>query len=154
MSDYCAPPYSGGIERYRDRSVCPFVCLSHGAAARHAGCLQLSHRRSPEMCGLWTRPRTDVDPPRFMPPSNCHRRGHIVSPPPGRYLVFVNFVSVFQFANSSVATSYTNTPREAILTCAQKSDMSQFLSTAGNQHVKKWKMEKLISKNGLAQTYR
>ena len=58
---------------------------------RHAGCLQLSHRRPPEKCGLRTRPRTDVDPPRFsdsgwpdcqrndMPPSNCHRRGGISS---------------------------------------------------------------------------
>ena len=55
-------------------------CLGY----RHAGCLQLSHRRPPEMCGLRTRPRTDVDPPRLLPPSNCHRRrGHIVSPPPG-----------------------------------------------------------------------
>ena len=41
------------------------------------------------MCGLRTRPRRDVDPPRFLPPSNCHRRrGHVVSPPPGRYLVY------------------------------------------------------------------
>ena len=46
-------------------------CLGY----RHADCLQLSHRRPPEMCGLRTRPRTDVDPPRFLPPSNCHRRG-------------------------------------------------------------------------------
>ena len=46
-------------------------CLGY----RHAGCLQLSHRRPPEMCGLRTRPRTDVDPPRLLPPSNCHRRG-------------------------------------------------------------------------------
>jgi len=38
---------------------------------RHAGCLQLSHRRPP-----------DVDPPRFFG-SNCHRRGHKVSPSPG-----------------------------------------------------------------------
>ena len=38
-------------------------------------CLQLSHRRPPKMCGLQTRPRTDVDPPPFLPPSNCHRRG-------------------------------------------------------------------------------
>jgi len=57
-------------------------CLGY----RHAGCLQLSHRRPLEMCGLRTRPRTDVDPPRFLPPSNCRRQGHIVSPPPGRYL--------------------------------------------------------------------
>ena len=47
------------LKRYRD----PSVCLSHGAAAQ-----------PPEMCGLRTRPRTDVDPPRFLPPSNCHRR--------------------------------------------------------------------------------
>ena len=48
-------------------SVCLPVGLSHGAAAlgyRHAGCLQLSHRRPPEMYGLRTRPRTDTDPPR------------------------------------------------------------------------------------------
>ena len=50
-------------------------CLGY----RHAGCLQLSHRRPPEMCGLRTRPRTDVDPPRFLPPSNCHRRRGISS---------------------------------------------------------------------------
>ena len=37
--------------------------------------LQLAHRWPPEMCGLRTRPRTDVDPPRFLPSSNCHRRG-------------------------------------------------------------------------------
>ena len=37
---------------------------------RHAGCLQLSHRRPP-----------DLDPPRFFG-SNCHRRGHKVSPSP------------------------------------------------------------------------
>ena len=35
-------------------------CLGY----RHAGCLQLSHRQPPEMCGLKTRPPTDVDPPR------------------------------------------------------------------------------------------
>ena len=77
----------GGNKRYRD----PSVCLSRGAAAclgyRHIGCLQLSHRRLPEMCRLRSRPRTDIDPLRFldprwpdwrrndMPPSNCHRRG-------------------------------------------------------------------------------
>jgi len=40
------------------RSVRPSVCLSQGAAA-----LGYSHRRPLEMCGLRTRPRTDVDPP-------------------------------------------------------------------------------------------
>ena len=67
----------GGIMRYRD----PSACLSRGAAAlgyRHAGYLQLSHRRPPQMCGLRTRPRTDVNPPSISG-SNCHRRGRISS---------------------------------------------------------------------------
>ena len=54
------------------------ICLSvpwHGCLGyRHTGCLQLSHRRPPEMCGLQTHPWTDGDPPRFLPPSNCHWR--------------------------------------------------------------------------------
>ena len=45
-------------------SVCPMAQLP--ISYRHAGCLQLSHRRPPEMCGLRTRQRTDVDPPRFL----------------------------------------------------------------------------------------
>jgi len=63
-------------------------------------CLQLSHRRSPEMCGvLRTRPRTDVDPSRFLPPSNCHRRGgayRLAAPGaiPCLELKFANFSSV------------------------------------------------------------
>ena len=86
----CPRPRGGGIKRYRD----PSICLSHGAAVcldyRHAGCLQLSHRRPPGMCGLWTRPRTDVDPPWFLDPwcrdwrrndipPYCHRRGTLSS---------------------------------------------------------------------------
>ena len=65
-------PTVGGIKQYRDPSVCPSVCLSHGACSflgyRHAGCLQLCHCRPPEMCGLRTRPRKDVDSPWFLPP--------------------------------------------------------------------------------------
>ena len=60
-----------GVARSVRLSVRWRSCLG----CRHAGCLQLSHRRPPEMCGLRTRPRTDVDPPRFLPPSNCHRPG-------------------------------------------------------------------------------
>jgi len=70
------------------------ICLSHDAAAlgyRHTGCLQLSHRWPPEMRGLWTRPRMDVDPPQDELPS----AGHIVSPPPGWQLVVSAFVIVF-----------------------------------------------------------
>jgi len=51
-----------GIVRSVRLSVPWRSCLGY----RHAGCLQLSHRRPPEMCGLRTRPRTDVDPPRFL----------------------------------------------------------------------------------------
>jgi len=67
------PPYGRGhqaIQRSVRLSVPWRSCLGH----RHAGCLQFSYRRPPEMCGLRTRPRTDVDPPRFLQPSNCHRR--------------------------------------------------------------------------------
>ena len=53
-----------GIVRSVRLSVPWRSCLGY----RHADCLQLSHRRSPEMCGLWTRPRTDVEPPRFLDP--------------------------------------------------------------------------------------
>jgi len=40
-------------------SVCPITQMYY----RHAGCLQLSHLRPPEMCGLRTRPH-----PRFLDP--------------------------------------------------------------------------------------
>ena len=75
------------------RSVRLFVRLSVPRRSclgyRHAGCLHLSHRRSPEMCGQRILPRTDVDPPRFLPPSNCHPRGHIVSQPRGDTCIVV-----------------------------------------------------------------
>jgi len=80
-------PAEGSIKRYRDPSVCLSVPWRSCLGYRHAGCLQLCHRRPPEMCVLRTRPRTDVDPPRYLPPSNCHWRGHIVSPPPGDTLI-------------------------------------------------------------------
>ena len=79
---FIVPPRRGGIERYRD----PSVCLSHGAAAlgyRHAGCLQLSHRRPAEMCGL---PESSAGGRRSA--ASRTGGGHIVSPPPppGRLL--------------------------------------------------------------------
>jgi len=70
-----APVVGGGIKRYRDPSVClsaPGCSSPRRAAAlgcRHSGCLQLSHRRPPEVCGLRTHPRTGVDPPRVELPS-------------------------------------------------------------------------------------
>ena len=60
-----------GIARSVRLSVPRRSCLG----SRHAGCLQFSHRRQPEMCGLRIRPRTDVDPPRFLPPLFCRRWG-------------------------------------------------------------------------------
>jgi len=56
------PRWNFGIARSVRMSVSWRCCLGY----RHAGCLQLSHRRPPEMCGL--RPRTDVDPPRVLDP--------------------------------------------------------------------------------------
>ena len=55
---------------------------------RHAGCLQLSHRRPPEMCGLRTRPRTDVDRPPFLDRTAIGGGRHIVSPSPGDTLLY------------------------------------------------------------------
>ena len=49
------PPYAG-IKRYRDLSVCLSVPRRSCLGYRRTGCLQLSHRRPPEMCELRTRP--------------------------------------------------------------------------------------------------
>jgi len=51
-------------------SVCQSVCLSHGAAAYAIGTLAACSLATAGYqtcadCGLRTRPRTDVDPPRF-----------------------------------------------------------------------------------------
>jgi len=62
-------------EALSDTAIRPSVPWRSCLGYRHSGCLQLSHRRPPEICRLRTRPRTDVDLPRFLPPSNCHRRG-------------------------------------------------------------------------------
>ena len=70
------------------RSVRLYVSWSSCVGYRHAGCLQLIRRRPPEMCGLRTRPWTDVDPLRFLDRTAIGvGGGHIVSPPPGGYLV-------------------------------------------------------------------
>jgi len=47
---------------------------------------------------------TDVDPPRFLPSSNSYRRGHIVSPPQGRYLVRQVVAAMRAFVVSTAAT--------------------------------------------------
>ena len=61
---FIIPPHYFGIVRSVRLSVPWRSCLGY----RHAGCLQHSHRRPPEMCGLRTRPWTDVhvNPPRFL----------------------------------------------------------------------------------------
>jgi len=74
-----------GIARSIRLSVPWRSCLG----CRHAGCLQLSHRRPPEMCGL----RMDVDPPRFLDQAAIGG-GHIVSPQTGRYLL----LNIFKYA--------------------------------------------------------
>ena len=64
--DFYAPAV-GGIKRYRDSSdcviVCPYFCPS---ICPSLGCSTLAACRwpPPEMCGLRTRPRTDVALPR------------------------------------------------------------------------------------------
>ena len=51
------------------RRSCPFARSCPTLGCMHAGCLQLCHRRPPEMCGLRTRSRTHVDPPPVELPS-------------------------------------------------------------------------------------
>jgi len=62
--DYYVPAlgWHFGIARSVRLSVPWRSCLGY----RHAGCMQLSQRRPTKMCGLRTRPRTNVDPPRFL----------------------------------------------------------------------------------------
>ena len=68
---YYYAPAVGGIS---DTMIRPSVCPSLGY--RHAGCLQLSHRRPPEMCEL--RPRTGRRSAAIFG-TNCHRREQISS---------------------------------------------------------------------------
>jgi len=58
----------GGIS---DTAIRPSVRVSVPGrnGPRRAAALGYSHRRPPEMCGLRTRPRKDVDPPRVDPAS-------------------------------------------------------------------------------------
>ena len=63
---------SASGEELSDTAIRPSVPWRSCLGYRHACCLQLNHRRPPEMRGLRTRPRMDVDPARFLPPSNCH----------------------------------------------------------------------------------
>jgi len=66
-------PRSSGA--FCNSAIRPCVCpMAQLPSYKHAGCLQFSHRRPPEMCGLRTRPRTDVDPPRFLDPWTGGRR--------------------------------------------------------------------------------
>ena len=57
--------YPPALGTFWNSAIRPSVPRRSCLGYRHAGCLQLSHRRPPEICGLRTRPRTDVDPPRF-----------------------------------------------------------------------------------------
>ena len=91
-------------ELLRDTAIRPSVCLVPRRAAalgyRHAGCPQLTLRR--------TRPRTDVDPPRVELPSAA---GHIVSPPPGRYVV----VTLCQAFSEEVNDIHSTSARDPVL---------------------------------------
>jgi len=68
MRDVVIPRRIGG-GALSDTTIRPSVCPMAQLPYRHAGCLQLSHCRPTEVCGLRTRPRTDVDPPRVELPS-------------------------------------------------------------------------------------
>jgi len=124
---YDDPPRMGALS---DTAICPSaplsVCLSHGAAALGAqlpyamGTLaarQLNHRRSSEMCGLRTRPRTDVDPPRVELPlvegiSSRRPRGDKLLTFESRFVVW--YLDSKVRVNASSVGHITNVPIGAI----------------------------------------
>jgi len=65
---FYAPAVGGALS---DTAIRPSVRLSvpGRSCPRRAAALGYSNRRPPEMCGLRTRPRTEVDPPRVELPS-------------------------------------------------------------------------------------
>jgi len=115
---FMPPPSGGGIKQYTAirpsfRLSVPWrSCLGY----RHAGCLQLSQRRPPEMCGLRTRPRTDVDPPRFLPPSNCHRweAYRLAAPGAIHCLCSVAYTSLFSFMTIRKKVKFSHTRYRAL----------------------------------------
>ena len=132
--EFLTKPVHFAVQSVLARSVRLSVPWRSCLGYRHAGCLQLSHRRLPEMCGLRTRPRTDVDPPRFMDPwtdadyaivyeTICHRRtaiggGRISSrPPPGRYLVAQQVVCRHTQAHTETALLATSVATGRISYC-------------------------------------
>ena len=60
------PTSFGSWQQHCDTAIRASVCLSVSAslAAPRPAALQLPCRPS-ELCGLWIRPRTDADPPRY-----------------------------------------------------------------------------------------
>ena len=85
----CSACYAGSVSllcprrrRALSDTAIDVVCLSVSLSQPRLSARWLpAAGRPPEICGLRTRPRTDVDPPRVELPSAA--RGHIVSPPPG-----------------------------------------------------------------------
>jgi len=90
----CPLPWGGGIKQHRvpslclsvRPSVCPMTQLPRLLARRTlAACILATagHQRYADASADGRRSTA------ILPLSNCHRRGHIVSPPPGRYFVHV-----------------------------------------------------------------
>ena len=90
-------------------SICPVAQLPACAISTLAACSLARDVRTADPSADGRRSGAIFDPrwPDWrrndMPPSNSHRRGHIVSPPPGRYLVKQVFAVISQTAASQEA---------------------------------------------------
>ena len=115
---------SASGEELSDTAIRPSVPWRSCLGYRHACCLQLNHRRPPEMRGLRTRPRMDVDPPRFLPPSNCHRqRAYRLAASgaiPSFCKIFIIFLAKFSFRLTKIFIQLSMTAHDAAPTGQQQ----------------------------------
>ena len=110
---------AGGIKRYRDPSVCLSVCLSQSAAAlgpQLPQAISTLAACSLAMCGLQTRSRTDVDPPRVELPragsisSRRHRGDNLLDYAQNVQEFQWKHFSAYLFASLSVSLCVLGTP--------------------------------------------
>jgi len=69
-------------------------------------------------CGLRTRPRTDVDPPRFLDRTAIDR-GHIVSPPPGAIRSYQHRAGTCRFCRHVYFLCQTKSKKLHVILCAE-----------------------------------
>ena len=111
-----APSVETPLGKLWNSAIRPSVCPMAQLLRLQARWLPAAGR-PPEMCGLRTRPRTDVEPPRFLDQTAIGGEGDIVSPPPGRYLVYVT-TDTARSSALRVLNDYALYKSTQLLTCS------------------------------------